>query len=409
MVASRWLIAFALLLCALPTARAEENDYPEAYPQSSARWNEYDGGLFTLRAGFGLLYDSAAYLQDIGSGQQMNLSSTSGLRDFRLVAKGKFKFAPRFSYTIGYMWDAPNQVWRFRQTGLIIDVPELGGNLFLGRTKEGFSTSKIMVGYNGWVNERSAANDAFLPILADGIKWTGQGFGNKLVYNLGWFNNTWTNYEPYVKNDMHWVARAVWLPLSGTGSGSVLHLAFEGRYATAKDGELQFKSKPESYLAQSFAVDTGKFAAGHNTMAGFEAYYRPGPLMFGSEYFLNWVTSSEEGNPFFHGGEIFAAYMLTGEIRKYNEKAAIFEGITPEHSVDSGGPGAWELVLRYSYIDLDSGAIQGGKFWRITPMVNWHMSNTTRLELVYGYSGLDRGGITGYTSYFQSRLQLQLM
>jgi hypothetical protein len=39
---------------------------------------------------------------------------------------------------------------------------------FLGRTKQGFSTNKFMVGYYGWFNERSAANDAFLPILADG-------------------------------------------------------------------------------------------------------------------------------------------------------------------------------------------------------------------------------------------------
>jgi phosphate-selective porin OprO and OprP len=77
--------------------------------------------------------------------------------------------------------------------------------------------------------------------------------------------------------------------------------------------------------------------------------------------------------------------------------------------VDSGGIGAWELVLRYSYVDMNSGAIDGGKFWRITPMVNWHMSSTTRLELVYGYSGLGRDGIQGNTSYFQTRLQLQVM
>jgi phosphate-selective porin OprO/OprP len=183
----------------------------------------------------------------------------------------------------------------------------------------------------------------------------------------------------------------------------------EGRYATAKDGNLQFKSKPESFTAQSFAVDTGKFAADHNTMMGFEAYYRPGSLTLGSEYYLNWVTSSSTGNPFFSGGDVFAAYLITGEVRTYNQAGGFFEGIVPNHSVDSGGTGAWELVLRYSYVDMDSGAIQGGRFWRITPMVNWHMSKTTRLELVYGYSGLDQGGLQGNTQYFQSRLQLQLM
>jgi phosphate-selective porin OprO/OprP len=212
-----------------------------------------------------------------------------------------------------------------------------------------------------------------------------------------------------VKNDAQFAARAVWLPYAKTESQSVLHLGVEGRYATAKDGSLQFKSKPESYAAQSFAIDTGRFSASHNSMLGFEAYYRPGALMFGSEYYFNWVSAPDVGNPFFHGGEIFAAYLLTGEIRKYNERGAFFEGIVPEHSVDSGGTGAWELVLRYSYADLNSGAIEGGQFWRITPMVNWHMSSTTRLELVYGYSGLHHEGLDGNTHYFQSRLQLQLM
>ena len=73
-----------------------------------------------------------------------------------------------------------------------------------------------------------------------------------------------------------------------------------------------------------------------------------------------------------------------------------------------GGPGAIEAVLRYSYADMDSGTIQGGKFWRITPMVNWYLSDNVRLEVVYGFSELDRYGLTGHTQYFQTRIQFQL-
>jgi phosphate-selective porin OprO/OprP len=141
-------------------------------------------------------------------------------------------------------------------------------------------------------------------------------------------------------------------------------------------------------------------------MTGFELYYRPGSLMFGSEYFLNKVSSPSTGNPFFHGGEIFAAYTLTGEIRRYNEAEAYFEPISPARPLFSGGPGAFELVLRYSYADLKSGPIDGGRFWRLTPMLNWHMTNNARLEFVYGYGVLDRAGIQGDTQFFQTRLQL---
>jgi phosphate-selective porin OprO/OprP len=60
------------------------------------------------------------------------------------------------------------------------------------------------------------------------------------------------------------------------------------------------------------------------------------------------------------------------------------------------------------YTDLDSGTIQGGRFWRITPMANWHLSDNMRLEFTYGYGVLDRFGLKGGTQFFQTRLQLQL-
>ncbi|HVK60949.1 MAG TPA: porin [Bdellovibrionales bacterium] len=386
-------------------AEADEGVAANAGP----KWNEYDGQYFTARGGFGLLLDTAAYDQDSASAQQMHLNSSAVLRDFRFLLKGKFKFAPRLSYTLGYMYDGANEVWRFRQTGLMIDVPELNGNFFIGRTKEGFSTNKIMVGYNGWTIERSAANDAFLPILADGIKFTGGAFNGKLVYNVGWFTNAIARVaQTYVKNDNQTVARAVWLPFAKSDHRNVLHLAIQGRYANAKEGTQQYRSKPESFPAQSFAIDTGEFAAENSRMLGVEAYFRPGSWVFGSEYYWNQVSSAAKSDPFFQGGDVFAAYLLTGEIRPYNEKGAYFEMVKPERSVFSGGSGAFELVLRYSYADLDSGSIEGGRFQRITPMVNWHLSDNVRLELAYGYSILNRFDIEGRTQYFQSRLQFQL-
>jgi phosphate-selective porin OprO/OprP len=307
------------------------------------------------------------------------------------------------------MYDGPTETWHVRQTGIMVDVPELGGTLFVGRTKEGFSTNKLMVGYYGWTMERAAANEAFLPILADGIKWTGHLFDNALVYNAGWFVDTWSETESFNKNDKQFAGRVVWLPFAPTRSKTVLHLAAEVRFADANDGFLRYRSKPEAFPAQSYAVDTGKFPATSATTIGFEAYYRPGPLMFGSEYFLNKVASDQTGDPFFHGGEVFASYLITGEVHPYNEPGAFFEAVSPARPLSSGGLGAWEVVVRGSYVDLDSGTIAGGKFWRVTPMINWYLTDNVRLELVYGYSQLDRFGVVESTQYVQSRLQLTLM
>jgi hypothetical protein len=67
---------------------------------------------------------------------------------------------PRVSYTIGYMYEKAKE-WRFRQTGFMVDVPELWGQHLYRAHQGSFSTSKIMVGYQGWTNERAAINDAF--------------------------------------------------------------------------------------------------------------------------------------------------------------------------------------------------------------------------------------------------------
>ncbi len=41
----------------------------------------------------------------------------------------------------------------------MIGVPELRGEYFVGRTKEGFLLNKVMIGYSGWTMERQMAID----------------------------------------------------------------------------------------------------------------------------------------------------------------------------------------------------------------------------------------------------------
>ena len=65
-------------------------------------------------------------------------------------------------------------------------------------------------------------------------------------------------------------------------------------------------------------------------------------------------------------------------------------------------------VLRYSDVDLDAGTLRGGRFKRITPMVNWHLSDNIRLEFAYGYGELDRFDLTGKTRFFTMRTQFTL-
>jgi len=71
--------------------------------------------------------------------------------------------------------------------------------------------------------------------------------------------------------------------------------------------------------------------------------------------------------------------------------------------VFEGGPGAVEASLNYSYIDLDGGTLQGGKFRRLGPALKWHLMDYLRIELAYGYGKLNRFGLEGVTQFFPAR------
>jgi phosphate-selective porin OprO/OprP len=100
--------------------------------------------------------------------------------------------------------------------------------------------------------------------------------------------------------------------------------------------------------------------------------------MFGSEYDWRRVDAAGGSTPQFHGGDVAATWLVTGETRPYNAFSATFQGISPSRRVFEGGPGAWEAVLHLSYADFDSGSLQGGKLWRVTPMANWYLNDNMR-------------------------------
>jgi phosphate-selective porin OprO and OprP len=105
---------------------------------------------------------------------------------------------------------------------------------------------------------------------------------------------------------------------------------------------------------------------------------------------------------------VVASYTLTGESRPYSTVGAIYSFVPVPHPVFKGGPGTWEVVVRWSTLDLDAGHLRGGKFWKLTPMVNWYLSENIRFEMAYGYGVLNRYDLKGTTHFFQSRIQFTL-
>ena len=228
--------------------------------------------------------------------------------------------------------------------------------------------------------------------------------GQERALNLGVFTNWLSEGEAFALLPQV-VGRLAYLQMESDTAGTLWH---RGRSAhrQAPHDSLQLRSKPEVFESPNF-IDTGKFPASLRTIAGVEIYRRDGPWLYGTEYYVEKANSTQANNPVFHGGDAFVSWNITGETRPYIAPNGTFGPISPARPVWQGGHGALEAVLRVSYSDLDSDSLSGGKFWRVTPMVNWYLNDQARLEVSYGVGGLQRFGTHSTTEFFQARLQLQ--
>lgn len=389
---------------ARPADVAVEWEGYDAPKRKLVKWNELDGRFTTVRLGAGFLYEVASYSQDEASKAQFQLESAGKVRDSRLLLSGRLKTSRPITWKAGIMYDGPTDSWFLRETGAMVAVPELWGDVFVGRTKEGYSLNKVMNGYFGWTMERQMALD-IIPILADGVRWLGYIPSRKLLWNVGIFTDWLSEEESFSTYDWQVALRVAWVAVDDTVHNTVLHIGGNARYGDVDRGELRVRSRPETFPAPYF-IDTGPFQASHSRHLGVEAYYRKGPFMVGTEYHLHDVSSAEAGNPLFFGGEVALTWVITGESRPYATAGGVFRIPSPGKPLFDGGIGAVEAVLRLSHLNLDNGLRPGGRFWRITPMVNWYLSDNLRLEFAYGYGILDRFGLSGATHFFQSRIQV---
>ena len=374
--------------------------------------NEFAGQYSTFRIGFGYIGDASLFKMDKTFEQQMDtanldVSPTIQTRDFRILGSGVFTTKRNLSWKFAYMYDGNQKAWMMRESGLTIGLPEINSSLFLGRTKEGYSMIKVMNGHSPWGYERMMALDV-IPILADGAKLFGFSPKTKTFWNLGYYNDFVSEGQGFSTFEWQTVARVGILPVMDLEKGKTLHIALNGRYAKPLNGKMTLKSRPESNNTP-FLINTGSFAADRSSHGGLEVFYSAGRISVGSEVAMhNYYKSEGEGHSFL-GGNVMVAYSLTGGKRPYKPMAGIFGFIQVKKSVFEGGPGEIEAAVFASTLDLNDGSVHGGKMTRITPMINWYLTQYMRMEFIYGYGILERYNLKGTIQFFETRIQFTVM
>jgi phosphate-selective porin OprO/OprP len=202
--------------------------------------------------------------------------------------------------------------------------------------------------------------------------------------------------------------RVTGLPWYQEDGRKLLHLGVGFSYRDIDDDDFNYRRRPESGLAPMY-LDTGSFEVNDLFIMNGELAFVYGPFSIQSEYFHSSVQSDSGNDADFGGFYAQASYFITGEHRPYRKVAGVFHKANPNKNLFIGlehGPGAWEIALRYSHLDLNDAGIAGGDEHNITAALNWYMNPNARIQFNYVYGDIDSPSGQDTFHAIQGRFQI---
>jgi phosphate-selective porin len=256
-----------------------------------------------------------------------------------------------------------------------------------------------MVGDAANLQQQERALSPFFASRGIGFRLLNSFHHDSMTYSFGWFNDWWTQDQTFKSSGNDYAERFTGVPYYSEDGASYVHLGIGGRYIEEDEGTLQFRGRPESNVT-SYYVDSGKLAGDHAKDLSLESLAGRGPVLMSAEFVRAWTDATASGDPTFWGSSIVLSYVLTGEHRPYDKKVAYARRVLPLRPI-----GAFELVGRYSHVDVTDRLADGGIFDRGTIGINWWATRRWKIGFDYGLINLNRGGLNGVTHAFHTRFQ----
>jgi phosphate-selective porin OprO/OprP len=288
------------------------------------------------------------------------------------------------------------------------------GTFRAGHQKEWISFTNATSGRFLTFIERPAIFDAFNVDFQFSNGFTIQrNFWDERAYVwLGLFRNN-SNFGAFEIGDGNFAydARITCLPIWRDDGYTWVHLGADVSYRTLLRDQTRFRARPMVFAGQSFqtpnVVNSGTiFSRGGETIGTLEYASVFGRLTVASEYAFGWVPNAytgglpapdgtlpagvvARGDYFSHGWYVEALYFLTDDHRPYRREQPGYDRIRPTTNFffvrgpgcgPIWGSGAWEVGLRYDYLDLSDKGVNGGIYHAITSGVNWHLNANAKIQ-----------------------------
>jgi phosphate-selective porin OprO and OprP len=296
----------------------------------------------------------------------------------------------------------------------LAEIPAVG-RFQVGHFKEPFSLELLTSANFVPFMERATPVEAFAPERNVGAMFQNAVLDQRMTWALGLFSESDDSGNSLLHEDWHATARLTGLPwyVEDAKGRQYLHLGLSGTFIDPTNSPagdfVRYRSRPEAHLARRY-VDTGPISASSAYQMSAEAAFVFGPFSAQGEYFHAWVdrpAGLETAD--FDGFYLLASYFLTGEHRPYRRAYGTFDRVKPNRNFglkEGGGPGAWEVLLRYSQLDLNDGPITGGRLNDVTGGVTWYLNPNWKIMFNYVFAHLNRGAADGDAHIFETRFHV---
>ena len=401
------ILTAALLLWLLPATTWAEGQATPSAPAETPQDQEVTPGAAlpwaSLRVGVIVLYDYTWFSQDNASIDQVGFQENQGeFRADRISLVGTLfnRRSRPWSYVVAFEYRGfdgeEGNDWSFFDYALKVPAGPLG-SLSIGKMKEAFSYE--MVGDSAFLPHSERILSPFFASRSVGVRLNKVLPGNRATVAVGAFNDWFVKDLSYSDSGWDVTARVTGVPMWSREGRRFLHLGGAWRYQGADQGVLRYKGQPESHVSDNF-VDTGDIPASHANHFGAEALWNEGPVSILGEYITAQVSSREADDPSFSGGYLTVSWVLTGETRPYDRNVGYARKVVPARRW-----GAIELIGRYSVVDVNDRAIDGGDLGKWLASVSYYPTRRMRISVATGRTTLDRSGLTGKTTQTLARVQ----
>jgi phosphate-selective porin OprO/OprP len=360
------------------------------------------------KIGAKLQVDGAAY---VTGNQFKGFDDGFEVRRFRIYAQGDCLLLMPVSYELelGYI---PGQFYIENSYLAFRDLPWIG-ELKLGQYQAPMSLDAVTSSRDSTMMELAGPLEALAPGVNAGVEIGQPVFDKRATWTMGLFTaGTSQDTGDASKNYGRAITRFTGLPIYEANPGppdsaTLLHLGLSANILYSADSSLRYRSRPESHLAP-YVVDTGNIAADRAVVAGAEVAWVKGPFSIQSEYLHSWVNEKNGQAPGFDGVYSSVSYFLTGESRPYDRQNGCFTRVIPHNNFDwfKGGWGAWELAGRYSFVNLESGDVHGGRLSMLMTGVNWYLHSHVKWRFEYGFGHVTARQPEGNLNIFQTRMEV---